>query len=93
MATAARTRASIRLTRRGSWRFALSAVGLGLAGFELRGRLPGPAAVWTALAQSRPGWMLAAAALSALSMAAFASSNGNCWRSWGYGCPCRRRWR
>ncbi len=72
VATDAKIRARIRVTRRGSWRFALSAVGLALAGFELRGRLPGPAAVGTALAQSRPGWTLAAAALSALSMAAFA---------------------
>ena len=50
----------------------LLTVGILLAVLELRGRLPGPASIGTALTAAAPGWLVVAAALQLVSMAAFA---------------------
>jgi uncharacterized membrane protein YbhN (UPF0104 family) len=62
----------LRLARRRWWRPALLVVGVAVAVLELRGHLPSAASTWTALQRSRPGWLLAAVALEAVSMGAFA---------------------
>jgi uncharacterized protein (TIRG00374 family) len=54
------------------WRPALLVVGAILAAVELHGHLPSPASAWTALQESRPVWLLAAAGLQLVSMWAFA---------------------
>ena len=54
------------------WRWGLLATGVILAAVELHGHLPSPASTWTALRQTRPGWLSAAVVLQVVSMAAFA---------------------
>jgi putative heme transporter len=58
--------------RRGRWwRAALPVVGVVAAVLALRGHLPSPSSTWAALRHASPAWLLAAAALQVLSMAAF----------------------
>ncbi|GAA3452247.1 hypothetical protein GCM10018962_40800 [Dactylosporangium matsuzakiense] len=53
------------------WRTGLLVAGVVVAGLELRGHLPSPAATWEALRTARTGWLAAAAVLSVVAMAAF----------------------
>jgi uncharacterized protein (TIRG00374 family) len=54
------------------WRLALLAVALLVAVVELRGQVPSAAGVWAAVRQAGPAWLLTAAVLQVVSMAAFA---------------------
>src|SRR5690349_8801614 len=54
------------------WRWAVLAAGVAVAALALRGHLPDPASTWTALRRSAPWWLVGAAGLSVVSMAAFA---------------------
>ncbi|MFB9449554.1 UPF0104 family protein [Dactylosporangium vinaceum] len=53
------------------WRTGLLVAGVVVAGLELRGHLPSPAATWEALRTARTGWLAAAAVLSVVAMVAF----------------------
>ncbi|WP_051367877.1 lysylphosphatidylglycerol synthase transmembrane domain-containing protein [Hamadaea tsunoensis] len=57
--------------RRRWWRLGLLVVGLGVAAWTLRGRLPDPVATAAQLRDARPGWLIAAALLETASMCAF----------------------
>lgn len=54
------------------WRLALLTAGISCAAVALRGHLPDPASIWTALRPARPGWLVAAVVLATVSMGAFA---------------------
>ncbi|MFG2041749.1 YbhN family protein [Dactylosporangium sp. NPDC048998] len=77
----------MRRSAAGWWRPALLVAGVALAAVELRGHLPSPAATWQALRGAAPGWLLAAAALSVLSMAAFAEQQRHLLAAFGVRMP------
>lgn len=69
------------------WRQGLLSAGIVLAALELREHLPGPAATWHAVRQAGPGWLLAAAALSVVSMSAFAEQQRHLLAAFGVRVP------
>ena len=71
------------------WRPALLIIGAVLAVVELRGHLPGPAATWAALQESRPVWLLLAAGLQPVSMWAFAEQQRRLLAAFGVRMPTR----
>lgn len=69
------------------WRPALLVVGIVAATLALRGRLPDPASIWTALRQARPGWLLAAVVLQVVSITAFAEQQRHLLAAFGVRMP------
>jgi uncharacterized membrane protein YbhN (UPF0104 family) len=72
------------------WRPVLLLAGVGVAAYSLQGHLPSPSALWQALRGSAPVWLLTAAALSALSMAAFAEQQRHLLAAFGVRIPAAR---
>lgn len=69
------------------WRPVLLAVAVCLAVAELRGHLPDATSTWGALRQARVGWLLAAAVLQVVSMAAFAEQQRHLLAGFGVRMP------
>ncbi|WP_432969027.1 lysylphosphatidylglycerol synthase transmembrane domain-containing protein [Dactylosporangium sp. CA-233914] len=69
------------------WRPVLLAAGVALAAYTLHDHLPSPSATWRALSAATPGWLAAAAALSVLSMAAFAEQQRHLMAAFGVRIP------
>ena len=78
---------AVRKMARRWWRPALLIIGIVLAVVELHGRLPSPASAWAALQESRPVWLVAAAALQLISMWAFAEQQRQLLAAFGVRMP------